>query len=47
MPDVRMGRDTCHMHRASVRGRKFFIVSVLVGHSEIEGRMLGFIGRIL
>ena len=24
MPDVRMGRDTCHMHRASVRGRKFF-----------------------
>ena len=25
----------------------FFIVSVLVGHSEIEGRMLGFIGRIL
>lgn len=25
----------------------FFIINVLVGHSGIEGRMLGFIGMIL
>ena len=24
MLDRRIGSDTCHMHRASVRGRKFF-----------------------
>ena len=45
MLDRRMGSETCHIHRASVRGRKFFIVDVLVGHSRIGGRMLGFIGK--
>lgn len=27
--------------------KNFFIINVLVGHSEIEGRMLGFIERRL
>lgn len=39
-----MGKATCHMHRAKVKGRKFFIISVLTDRSGIEGMMLEFIG---
>ena len=41
-----IGDETCHVHRASVSGRKFFR-SKCVNHIRVEDRILEFIGRRL